>query len=388
MRRLAGWVANLDNPAVVAAIATIAAIAFVIARVGVMAHWDITRFIDVGTAFSNRRALPAGVTVSPGGGYDGQFYYRLALDPADLQRSAFGITLDNPYRLQRIAYSVTAWLAAGGQQRLIPDTLVAVNVLAFAALAWVSALLARDCGRRAIWGLLVVGYFGFLFSVGRDLTEVCEMFLVVAALVALRRGRAVLAGGLLAGAVLSRETALVVVVGIALVSLRSVIGRKRRLGRADMAWAFPAAAYVAWQLVIWSVAGSLPLRSDSEDNVTYPFLAMGNAVWHYFQQLPSQHAVIWFAEAVTVALIVGLAAASLRVSRASTEEKVSWTISLILVLSLTKVIWSSHADFRGFEDLYVLSIVILLDSNRRLGWIAALAGVIWMATFVHRVLLF
>jgi hypothetical protein len=79
------------------------------------------------------------VTVFRGSGYDGQFYYRLALNPANLHRSAYGIRFDNPYRVQRITYSVLAFVAAAGQMAAVPDALVAVNVLGLAVLALLGA---------------------------------------------------------------------------------------------------------------------------------------------------------------------------------------------------------------------------------------------------------
>ena len=388
VKRLSLWVGGLDSPALVAALTAVAAIGFVIARLELVAHGDISRFIDVGSAFSNPAQLPHGVAIVPGGGYDGEFYYRLALDPADLHRYAFGITLDNAYRLQRITYSVLAWLTAGGQQRLVPYSLVAVNVLALTVLAWLSGALSRASGRKAIWGLLIVGYFGFLFSLGRDLTEICEACFVVAGLLALRHRRPVLAGGVLAAAVLSRETALVVVAGVAFVSVVDIARRRRRPGWWDVAWLLPVIAYVGWQLVGLAAYGSLPLKSDSDNNLTYPLTAMVDAIGHYFQLLPSQHAVIWIVEAGLLMLVASLAAVTLRISRSTTAEKVAWAVSVLFVLCLSRTIWYSHADFRGFEDVYVLSVVILLGSDRRLGALAGIVTAVWLTVFVHRVLFF
>jgi hypothetical protein len=42
-----------------------------------------------------------------------------------------------------------------------------VNVLGLGG-----ALLARDSGRHVLWGLVLPGYWGYLWSLGRDLTEI------------------------------------------------------------------------------------------------------------------------------------------------------------------------------------------------------------------------
>ena len=382
------WRGAADSPAVQVVAVTVAAVVFVVARLEVVAHGDITRFIDVGSTFANRRAVPRGVTIVPGSGYDGEFYYRLALDPLDLHRRADGITMDNAYRVQRITYSALAWLLGAGQASAIPYTLVAVNVAALGALAWFGGLLARDCGRLAAWGLLLPGYFGFLFSIGRDLTEVCEACFVVAGLLCLRRGRPVLAGASFTAAVLSRETALVVVAGVAVVALADLARARRRPGGADVAWVLPIAACVVWQLVGWVQYGSIPFRSDSENNLAPPFASMIGALGHYASELPSEHALIWLAQLGVLAFVVVSAATVLRSSRATTAEKWGFVLALALVLCISRNLWYSHADFRGFEDLYVLATVVLLGSERRLRVVGALVAVMWVATFAHRVVYF
>jgi len=97
--------AMLDHPVFPALISVVAAGIFVLVRLEFFAHGDLTRFIDAGRSFVNPSLAPRGLHIVPGTGYDGEFYYRLALDPANLHRTAFGITFDNASRLQRITYS-------------------------------------------------------------------------------------------------------------------------------------------------------------------------------------------------------------------------------------------------------------------------------------------
>jgi hypothetical protein len=377
-----------DRPLWVAALVLGGAVAFVVLRLEVMAHGDITRFIDVGGDFADRAEVPRGVTVVPGSGYDGQFYYRLALNPANLHRSAYGIRIDSAYRVQRIVYSVLAFVVAGGEARLVPYSLVVVNVILLGALAWLGATLARDCGRSAAWGLSVAGYFGFLFSLGRDLTEICEACFVVAALLLLRRGWPVAAGLALSVAVLSRETALLVVGGAALVCLTDVARGRRPAGRPDAAWVLPVVAYTVWQILGWVVLGALPFRTDAENNITYPFVSMVHALASNVEQFPSEHAAVWLAQLAVLGVVVGSAGAHVATSRARPTEKCAWVLAVGLAILLTPTVWESHADFRGFEDLYVLSCVVLLDSDARLRSVGVLVALLWAVTFVHRILLF
>ena len=63
-------------------------------------------------------------------------------------------------------------------------------------------------------------------------------------------------------------------------------------------------------------------------------------------------------------------------------------LALLVVICLAPGIWRGEADFRGFEDLYVLSSLILIGSRRSLVIPAVLVAAAWAVTFVHRVLFF
>src|SRR5690242_7968565 len=109
-----------------------------------------------GHTYTHRSQLPPGLLRVPSAGYDGQFYYRLALDPFNWHRTAFGITMDQSYRYTRIGYPVLAWIFSLGQHQLVPVVLVVLNLFAVAAMAMLGGMFARDAGRHALWGLALV----------------------------------------------------------------------------------------------------------------------------------------------------------------------------------------------------------------------------------------
>jgi hypothetical protein len=83
-------------------------------------------------------------------GYDGQFAYQIARDPAN------GWTkVDVPaYRYQRIFYPIAArWLALGNAD-LIPWTLIAVNVLALIAGTWCTEKILTHFGASRWYALV------------------------------------------------------------------------------------------------------------------------------------------------------------------------------------------------------------------------------------------
>jgi hypothetical protein len=122
--------ARTNHPAVAALIATLAASAFTLVRWQTWAHGNISRFILVGRHFATLSQLPPSMPVAKTYGYDGQFFYRLAINPLNFHHTAYGITMDRPYRYMRIGYPLLTWLVSLGQHYLIPVMLVVVNIAA------------------------------------------------------------------------------------------------------------------------------------------------------------------------------------------------------------------------------------------------------------------
>ena len=155
-----GLASRTNRPAVAAVIATLAAAAFTVVRWQTWAHGHISRFILVGRHFATPSQLPHGVPLAKMYGYDGQFFYRLALNPLNFHHTAYGITMDRPYRYMRIGYPALTWLVSAGQHTLVPVMLVAVNIAAIGALGYLGAMFAAQGGRHALAGLLIRGISG------------------------------------------------------------------------------------------------------------------------------------------------------------------------------------------------------------------------------------
>ncbi len=232
-----------------ALIATLLAVGFTLARWQTWAHGRISRFILVGRHFATPSQLPHGMPVAKTYGYDGQFFYRLALNPLNFHHTAYGITMDRPYRYMRIGYPALTWLVSLGQHFLVPVMLVAVNIAAIGALGYLGALFAVEGGRHALAGLLMPGYFGLITSLSRDTAEPLAAVLLLAGLLAVRGRRPVLAAALLAYGALTRETVMVAVAAIAIMRVIGMLRGRTRPGREDLAWAVPAVAFAAWQVV-------------------------------------------------------------------------------------------------------------------------------------------
>jgi hypothetical protein len=357
----------LDHPAVAAIIVFTAAAGFLLVRLVAIGNGNISRFVIAGRAFVAPTRSPRGLAILPGNGYDGVFYYRLALDPFNLHHTAFGINLDTPFRLQRIGYPILAWSVSLNHHSWVPFTLVLVNLLALTSIGLVGGIIARDAGRHALWGLLLAGYFGFVFSIARDTTEPVAAAFLLAGVLAYRRGRPLLAGLLLAYGALTRETVMVFVAAIAITRLVDVIRQRSRPDREELVWLLPVAVFVAWQLIVDAVTGSLPFRSDASQNSGKPFIAMLDALRHNFTSLSLHHwaLTVWVLEFVVLVVFVVLALASLRSTNAPGCERLGLVLFIIELAILSPSIWDGVADLRSLDEVYLFAVLILLSSPRR-----------------------
>src|SRR6202453_1846043 len=366
-RRPAG---RTDSPAVAGLIALLAALGFALARWQTWANGTIGRFILVGRHFATPAQLPSGVPVAPTYGYDGQFFYRLALNPLNLRKTAHGITMDRPYRYMRIGYPALTWLLSFGQHFLVPAMLVAVNIAAIGAIGYLGGVFAREGGRHALAGLLLPGYFGLITSLSRDTAEPLAAALLLGGLLGVRSRRPVLAGLLLAYGALTRESVMVAVAAVAIVDFIGVIRRRRsvRPGRDDLVWALPTAAFVAWQVVVKAAVGRFPLLVDANGNTGSPFITPLKAVEHNFAYINLHHFEqydLWFTELAIVILLAVAALLSLRSTNAPGHERLALVLYMIEICVVSPSTWYSlDADLRSFIEVYLLAAIILLGTPR------------------------
>ena len=188
------------------------------------------KFLDQGKGSSrtiDREHVPA---VGPFG-YDGQFFYFTALDP----RRAPAYMDEPTYRYGRVLYPFVARAAALGQPAAVPWALLLVNLAAVAGGTLALALLLRRRGASpayaAFWGFAP----GLFVAVSRDLSEPLAYALVLAGLAAWwwdARPRPWLAGVIFGLAVLTRETAILFPIALAVAALAGLSdGIEWRRGR-------------------------------------------------------------------------------------------------------------------------------------------------------------
>ena len=380
-----------NQPAAAGVIAFVVALGLVVARLVLLAGRDVTGFMLVGNEFARPSQLPAGVRVFRYSGYDGQFYYRMALDPANLHRTANGITMDYSYRFVRIGYSALAWVVSAGQHSFVPFALVAINIVAFGLLGLLGGMLARESGRHAMWGLLLAGYFGLMTGVSRDLTEPLGAVCLLAGILAYRRRHPVLAAAAFAYGCLTRETVLIAPIALFIVRIVPIVRRRARPSADDLAWLVPGVVFVAWEVVLKAATGVFPILSDGGKNAGVPLTAAVRAVLHNFAHptAPISGApgavIIWDLEIAVLGVFAIAALWSLRTTTVPVYERVAFLLYLVEMFSLAPTNWDGYADLRSFVEVYLLAGLILLGTpRRRLAAFAACAAPLLVTVAIYR----
>lgn len=331
-----------------------------------MHSFDFSYFVTAGDKFCDVRAVPPNLTVqSNSDGYDGQFYYRLALDPFTSKRTDFGIMLDAPaHRQQRIVYAFIVWALSLGQAKPVPVMMVLVNYVALCAMAWGAAHLAQSAGVHALWGLVIPMWPGLALSLSRNLTEILALSFAVSSLLLVRQERHATAAALLTLSVLTRETCLFFAVAVLMWRAMSRWRGAQPRDGSVLEWAAysaPLLGYVIWQSVLllrWREAAA----AQSSGALGIPLCAFIKS-FRPLIPLQTYHQRLWFVQRL---LLIGFAvsvAIAFRSSRARPYEKLAWVLYTFLVVSLGEPVWADEwTSLRVASEFYVTGAVILITS--------------------------
>ena len=368
----------MDRPVVAGVIAFAGWLGFVLARLEIWAKGHLSLFIMAGHDYTHDAKLP----LVQAQGYDGQFYYRLALDPFDWSKTAFGITMDQSYRYTRVGYPLVAWVLSAGQHRLVPVALVGVNLLAVAAMAVLGGMFARDSGRHALWGLAFAAYFGLVISVGRDTAEPLAEACMLGGLLAYRRAGSparsarlmyTVAAALFTFGGITRETILLAPAAIAVTRIVDLVRRRTSPGLADLTWVIPAAVYGAVEIAVhFVVKGEFPLLANGQRNLAVPFQAMVEALRSEIAHINTSHLGtddIALLEFAALGLVVFAGLAVLLVTTAPAHERLAFVFFTLQLGLLSSQIWGGTAgdfgDGRSLIEPFLLALVLLLATPRR-----------------------
>jgi hypothetical protein len=220
-------------------------------------------------------ASPEVTVLAEGSGYDGQFYYRLAVSPFSTERVVAGITFDDPaLRMGRIGFPALVRLAALADTDAVPAAMVLVNVISFGLIAVFAADLAHRAGRRPEVGLVLLTVPSFIYGATMSITDTLAGAALLGGVLACIRGSWLAAAVALSLAALTRETTLMIPLALAVVGLfadrfdRPFSDRRSMLLTAGA----PLACTLVWQFVVYVTWDGIGIFGSGQHNLTLPFL--------------------------------------------------------------------------------------------------------------------
>ena len=259
---------------------------------------------------------------------------------------------------------MTARALALGDPHLIPAALIVTNLVAIGAAAYFGARLVSGGGHHAFFGLGIALLPGLLTSLVRDLAEPLALALLLGSLVALRRGQALPAALLMTLAVLTRETALIVLLAAGLLLIYRIFRRGPGVDSRSL-WLFvtlPFGVFAAWQLFLADRWGAIPLFSAR--TVAGPPVQGLVDGFRFADMMAAGLPTLWLVE---VGVLLGVAAAglaTLRRSSAPTLERLALILYVVLILVLTENVWRDIWAFvRVGTEPAALAVVVALDSD-------------------------
>lgn len=341
----------------------------------VVSGGEVSQLVHAAPPNADPAAVPPNLALrSPDEGYDGIFFYRVAVSPLSTAERLNGVRHDAPaMRTSRVLYPALVGAASLGDDGRVPWMLLAVNVAAFGAVGYFGALLAVDLGRSPTWGLLFAAYPGFVYTLGHDLGELTEAAFVLAGLHLLCEKRFVVAGLALVGAVLAKETGLILPLGCGLAwawarmaatqNKRTPPGETPPL-RAAVPAALPAVVFVGWQLFLRSRFGATPMSANADNNIRWPLAGFAEVADRF---MPTSAANLFRSLSLAVLLLVVVAASmAWQHSRTDLGVRLAWIGAVVLLLVISEYVYAGATAFmRAGTESYVLGVAVILGAERR-----------------------
>jgi hypothetical protein len=356
---------------------------FVVVRLGTH-HWKPGAFVVAGSVFVHPGA-PAELPVTPHStGYDGTFYYRLALDPLTRRATAYGITLDDPpYRQQRIALPALAWALHHATGMSTAVALIAVDGVATVGLGGIGISWARRFGRSPWWGVALAASPPVVIGLARDLGEPLALAALLGGL--LLWVNAHRAGAALAFSVagLARETALVVALGMGVWwAARLLFTRRRREAAVRVAWLLvPGLVELAWQLYLGHVWGHLPALHGATAVGALPLVSVIDSFGHGVSAIGFSHAglldLLWLLERVALAGLLLVVAGGLASTELPWDLLCGWVLAAVMAVS---VHWLADVQFvRAAAEAILVGQLALLARRDLFADVTRGGVVLWSA---------
>ncbi len=195
------------------------------------------------------------------GGYDGQFYYYVAMDPF-MNKGYF----KNAYRQQRILYPLIAHLLVFGKESLLPYALYIVNLMSLAMGIYFLILILKQYSVNPMWSLFYGLSPSSIMTIQYDLPSPLSIALIITAIYFYINRNLLLTVVFMALSFLAREDSIVVLMPLLIWDYQC----RRQFKRIVllMGCLIP---FFLWQLFVTAKLGNTPMTTSAEAISFIPF---------------------------------------------------------------------------------------------------------------------
>jgi hypothetical protein len=318
--------------------------------------WNAKAFVMMGERF--RDLNNAGDL-----GYDGQFVYYIASDPLNAP-----VHIDEAaYRYQRILYPFLAWfLSLGGQEALLPWSMLLVNILAIGVSIGLLAGLLANRGVPSWQALVFLFSAGILISLRADLNEPLAILFALAGMLLCHRKKWFWAGVLFALGILAKEIAVTFALGATVWLLF-----ERRFRHAVVLLVTSLLPAILWGIFLTAWLGQSPLGAEQAAIETLHFFGL------LFIGISPARVIILLWVAIP-AIVFGLLGAFDLLKGRITLEAFVLLASVALIAFMPRLTWYNAAGaLRAAIGLVAVSLVYTASRWPRLvPWV----GAFWMTS--------
>jgi hypothetical protein len=196
--------------------------------------------------------FPKGIVVFSGiNGYDGQYFYNIALNPFDPNNFTYS------FRFQRILYPLIVYLFSLGFKEIIPFLMLFVNFVSILISTFFIILILKKHNARLEWAYLWAFNPAFLVGLTRDLAEPLLGLFLVLFIYFLEEKRIWLSSIILCFAVLTKEITLLILLPLLIYTLF-----KKRF-RDFLIFLIPLLIFIIWQICLFLIFGKFGLGTNS-----------------------------------------------------------------------------------------------------------------------------
>ena len=289
-------------------------------------------------------------------GYDGQQFLSLALDPF-LNNSATIEALDHPvYRYRRILYPLLSYILGFGNRSLIPYIMVLINGISTILIVYISSLYLKkyNLHNQGIFVLFIPGVWIILSLSTADLLS--SLFLI-SSIYFYQNNKGISSSILISLACLTRETILLIWIGLLITS----IYEKKNLIKYLIFAFMPPLIWNLYTLSILGKQGNYGVKS----NFGYPFLGIFDKIKLFFQNPLNSSILFEFylftLLLVAVVMILYLGNKSKKDNRLILNCTIVYS-SLLIISSIT--ILGYYLDYsRVFIDFYFLLLLTITQQH-------------------------